>query len=139
MKRPFIAAIVLSIGLLSSTGPAGAADLVVASGPAAQFSPLFTQPVVVVTSMDTLTYYNIDITSHDFRAYDAERGKSLEGPVTDECIAAGLKGTCPLFWTPTIGLGDSPVFGLENTPPGVYDYWCSVHPTTMKGVLVKVI
>ncbi|HET7482933.1 MAG TPA: hypothetical protein VFK89_08740, partial [Actinomycetota bacterium] len=47
------------------------------------------------------------------------------------------KGSCPLFWSPSIGTGESTeVQGLQVLKSGEqYPFYCSIHPG-MKGTIV---
>ncbi|MBW3536869.1 MAG: cupredoxin domain-containing protein [Actinobacteria bacterium] len=66
---------------------------------------------MTLTQGDPLEFTNLDVARHDVTARDA-------GP-------DGL----PLFASETIGTGmTSAVEGLDDLPPGVYDFTCTLHP-----------
>ena len=118
--------------LVGSAPPASAA--VAASGPGG-FAAGYVTPVVVVERGEALTYYNLDVPEHDFVATDAFVPKKSEHK-TKWC--SGFRsGKCPLFWTPTIGAGESTeVLGLKRVKPGTqYGFFCSRHPN-MQGTLI---
>ena len=134
MKRLFLT--LAALVLLSGTAPASpstAEGSPVVSGPGAKFSG-YASAVVVVQPGAKITYYNIDIEKHN---------------VVHDAIADGVyakkkqpwcrdfpKKKCPLFWSQLIGLGDTPVLGLENLEAGkTYSFYCTLHPG-MKGRLV---
>ena len=132
MKRyvPFLPLIGLFLGLSAPSASAAVA----ASGPGG-FAAGYVTPVVVVEKGEALTYYNFDVPEHDFVATDAFVPKKKERR-TKWC--SGFKsGKCPLFWTPTIGAGESTeVFGLQRVKPGKqYGFFCSRHPN-MQGTLI---
>lgn len=110
--------------------PSLAADVYEVSGPAAQFYG-YASPVLAVDPTGTLTLLNVDISLHDIVA-EQDMG-SDDRPWCD----AFEPGSCPLFWSPLVGLGErSEVQGLELLEPGrTYPFVCSIHPV-MRGTLV---
>lgn len=92
-------------------------------------------PPVVVTQQDgTVTYTNADLVRHNVVQDPREDGVAGDGsaPWCNQFDP----GQCPLFWTELIGLSQSAeVQGLEDTPPGSYSFYCTLHPG-MQGTLV---
>jgi plastocyanin len=92
--------------------------------------------VVVAQHNGTLTYANADPTAvHNFVA------ERVYGATTKPWCSASQRqnNTCPLFWSATIGIGQTPVLGLDQaagagTP---YPFFCTVHPN-MKGTLAVI-
>jgi plastocyanin len=107
---------------------------VVATGPGAQFHT-YAPPVVVVEKRGTLTYANFDIARHDF--VQDTKADGVSGPRKKPWCKSFKKRKCPVFWTPTIGVGQQvPVRGLESVKPGAsYTFLCTLHPG-MSGTLV---
>lgn len=132
---PFAAAL-LCLGAAVPSSPATAdegADLVYVSGPGGPLTG-WTVPKLVVRPNDRVTYYNIDAFQHDVVSID------VYGPDTDWCVSAGFApGTCPLIWSPLIGVGQSTkVYGFENVSPGQrIPFVCTIHGA-MKGEVVVV-
>jgi plastocyanin len=131
MRRLSVAITALAITALGAA-PAGAAE--VATGPGA-FQAGFLPPVVVVTQGDTLTYSNFDIAGHNVVASDAFLSRKAARKA--KWCSGFRKGKCPLFWSPTIGTGESTeVLGLNKAKPGTqYGFLCTLHPN-MKGTLL---
>ena len=128
MKKFVIALSLATIPFASTPSHA----VVALSGPAAHITG-FATPVVVVPSGGPLTEVNLDpIFPHDFVASDATRPN-----ITGSWCVGYPEGTCPLFWSPLIGVGESaPVQGLEGLPIGKrYNFTCTLH-TGMRGILV---
>lgn len=119
--------------LLVGAAPASAATAVV-TGPGG-FLAGFLPPVVVIEPGEAITYVNADIAPHDFVAYDSYMTKK-QAKKAPWCSGFG-PGKCPLFWSSTIGAGQSTdVLGTENVVSGeTYTFYCSRHPG-MKGTLV---
>lgn len=118
--------------LATSATPASAA--VAASGPGG-FAAGYVTPVVVVEKGETLTFYNFDVPEHDFVATDAFVPKKREK--RSKWCSGFRSGKCPLFWSPTIGAGESTgVLGLKRVKSGSqYGFFCSRHPN-MQGTLI---
>jgi plastocyanin len=121
-------------GLMVAVSPAPASAAVAASGPGG-FAAGYVTPVVVIQKGEGVTYHNFDVPEHDFVATDAFVPKKKERK-TKWC--SGFRaGRCPLFWTPTIGVGESTeVLGLNRVKSGTqYGFFCSRHPN-MQGTLI---
>jgi plastocyanin len=129
---------------LRSVAPLAAALVVLAAAPAGAATALagpggfaagFATPVVVSAPGETITFINADVSPHDFVA----DGIFLPRKAAKKAkwCSAFRKGTCPLFWTPTITAGESTdVLGVERLESGEqYPFFCSRHPG-MKGTLV---
>ncbi len=81
-----------------------------------------------------ITYYNFDIEKHN--VVQDVHADGVSSKKKQKWCADFPKGDCPLFWSKLIGLGETPVLGLENVEPGeVYTFYCTVHPG-MKGRLL---
>lgn len=111
--------------------PAQASPVVV-TGPGSYIAG-FTTPVVTYVAGQTVTLVNADVQPHNVVAVGATRPDGS----APWCFGY-TSGTCPLFWSDLIGLGESTeVLGLADTTPGtVYDFYCDYHPS-MVGVLVS--
>ena len=131
MRRLLVLPLALGL-LLTLTGPAAAA--VVATAPGG-FTAGFIPPVVVIAKGEGIDYTNADIAPHNFVASGAYVPKKA-AKKTKWCSGFD-KGRCPLFWSPTIGLGDTTsVSGLSRVASGKqYAFICTLHPN-MKGTLV---
>lgn len=131
MRRALV--LTLALGLLAALA-APAHGAVVATGPGG-FTAGFVPPVVVIAEGEGIDYTNADIAPHNFVAADAYVPKKAARK-TKWCSAFD-KGKCPLFWSPTIGLGQSTsVSGLARLKSGdQFGFVCTLHPN-MKGTLV---
>jgi plastocyanin len=116
---------------------AGAAPVraaVAAAGPGG-FAAGFATPVVVAAEGEEITFINTDIAPHDFLADGVfmPRKAAKKAP----WCSGFRRGTCPLFWTPTITAGETTdVSGIERLEAGEqYPFYCSRHPG-MKGTLI---
>jgi len=136
MRRRRIAALTGAAALLGlagapwATSPVSAADLVYVTTPGA-VATTFTPPVLVIRAGDNVTYANADIAPHDVVA-------TVKGPDAPWCAAEGFEpGKCPLFWTPTITVGQTtPIIGLDRVKPGdQIPFICTLH-ANMDGTLV---
>lgn len=126
VKRFGVAAVLacMSLGAMS-----GAGAVVALTQPGSTVSG-YTTPVVFHRAGAELTYTNLDIDAHDVVSDD----NSLDG-APPHCFQFP-PGGCPLFYSPLIGLGEtSPVYGADLVEPGLYGFYCSVHPW-MRGTLV---
>ncbi|MGI8774849.1 MAG: cupredoxin domain-containing protein [Actinomycetota bacterium] len=130
MRRSVVAFSFLAILLLPDS--AGAA--VVATAPGG-FLAGYAPPVVIVEQGEDITYANGDVAPHNFMAPDDFLRKKKAKKV--KWCSAYDKGKCPLFWSETIGAGETTeVLGLEGLEPGnEYAFFCSVHPN-MRGTLI---
>jgi plastocyanin len=87
---------------------------------------------VVTASGGTVEFVNLDLDIHNFTAFDAYLPKK-KAKTTPWC-GAYRKNKCPVFWSKTIGPGETQVQGLDSIEPGEYTFFCTVHPA-MKGTL----
>lgn len=119
-----------ALSLAVMTVPAHAAGLVYASGPGSQAG--WTVPAMTMRAGDTITYVNVDLAQHNFIALGAY-GSSTRG-----WCGGFATGSCPIFWSKTVGLGgQAQVFGLDQVVPGtVYTFYCTVHGTVQSGKLI---
>ncbi len=98
----------LFLGVLTTAAPPAAPAIVL---PTQVTSVNFTYvpPEITIRQGGRVTYTNIDIALHNVTS-----------------LAAGKGG--PLFTSDTIAAGEvTPVIGVENLAPGVYDYTCTLH------------
>ena len=118
--------------LLIVSAPAGAAQVATAPG---GFLAGWIPPVVVIAEGEGITYSNADIAPHNFIAVDAVLPRKAAKKA--KWCSAYDKGKCPLFWSPTIGTGETTeVLGLSRVKSGEqYGFFCSVHPN-MQGTLI---
>ena len=121
--------VVLVVGPIA---PAGAAEVVTGPG---GFVAGFVPPVVVIAEGEGIKYTNADIAPHNFVAADAFLPKKAAKKA--KWCSSYDAGKCPLFWSLTIGTGESTeVLGLETLSAGdQYAFLCTLHPN-MKGTLV---
>ena len=131
MRRLLVLPLALALGVLLA-GPAAAA--VVATAPGG-YAAGWIPPVVVIAEGEGIDYTNADIAPHNFVAANSYVPKKA-AKKTKWCSAFD-KGKCPLFWSPTIGLGDTTtVSGLNRVVSGKqYAFICTLHPN-MKGTLI---
>jgi plastocyanin len=117
-------------------GPGDVAAPHIVAGPQAQFAGYATPAMVASKASGRVLYTNLDVVRHDV----------VQDPRTDGVGGSGkdpwckrFKGTCPAFWTPLIGLGETTeLLGLQNTVAGKnYTFYCSLHPG-MRGTLAVV-
>lgn len=130
MRRGLIA--LVSLLVLGAAAPAQAA--VALTGPGG-FLAGYLPPVVVTAPGEAITYANGDIAPHNFVALGSFIPKKAAKKA--EWCSAYDKGKCPLFWSPTIGIGETTeVSGVERLKSGEqYEFYCSLHPN-MKGTLI---
>lgn len=129
--RKLILPLILSFALLAPTQAQAAVAVTGPGGFVAGFLP----PVVVMAPGEGITYANVDIAPHNFVALDSFMDKK-QAKKAQWCSGYD-KGKCPLFWSPTISLGNTTeVLGLENLESGeTHSFYCSLHPG-MKGTLI---
>ncbi len=99
------------------------------------FAAGFLTPVVVIAPGEAITFTNLDAAPHNFVASDAFVPKKAAKKA--KWCSGFDKGKCPLFWSPTIGTGESAaVEGTDKVEAGAqYAFICTLHPN-MKGTLV---
>jgi plastocyanin len=118
--------------LLAVAAPAGAAQVATTPG---GFLAGWVPPVVVIAEGEGITYSNADIAPHNFIASDAMLTRKAAKKA--KWCSGYDKGKCPLFWSPTIGTGETTeVSGLSKVKAGEqYGFFCSLHPN-MQGTLI---
>jgi plastocyanin len=122
----------LLVGVLAAVIPTSSAHAVVAvSLPGAAGSGYVTEAVVTPVG-GPVTLVNLDIDIHNFTAFEEYLPKK-EAKSTPWC-GSFQKKKCPVFWSETIGPGQTQVQGLDGVEPGEYTFYCTVHPA-MKGSL----
>lgn len=129
--RRLLLSLTLCLALLAPTQAQAAVAVTGPGGFVAGFLP----PVVVVAPGEGITYANADVAPHNFIAQDSFMTKK-QAKKAKWCSGYD-KGKCPLFWSPTISLGNTTeVLGLENLKSGeTHVFYCSLHPG-MKGTLI---
>lgn len=122
-------ALMLVVGPIA---PAGAAEVATVPG---SFVAGFVPPAVVIAEGEGINYSNADIAPHNFVAAGAFLPKKAARKA--KWCSSYDAGRCPLFWSLTIGTGDSTeVLGLERLVAGdQFAFLCTLHPN-MKGTLV---
>ena len=125
--------VVLCVVVLVAAFASPASAAVVATVPGG-FASGYVAPVVVLTEGEALTYYNFDVAPHNVVADSVYLSKKAARKAK-WCTA--FEGKCPLFWSPTITVGESTeVLGLDALKSGdQYGFLCTVHPN-MKGTLI---
>jgi plastocyanin len=133
---PFVTLILLVSPTPAAPAASPAAEgLSVVSGAAAKFYGYAT-PLVLVEPGAQITYYNFDIEKHNV-VHDAIADGVFAKKKQPWCRDF-TPGKCPLFWSKMIGLGDTPIKGLQNLEAGqLYTFYCTLHPG-MKGHLLAV-
>ena len=132
MKKIAVATFtILALALLPASS-ASAAEAVAGPG---GFAAGFITRAVVVAAGEGITFTNLDAPQHNFIADGVFLAKKAAKKA--EWCTAYPKGKCPLFWSPSIGTGESTeVQGLESLKSGEqYPFYCSIHPG-MKGTIV---
>lgn len=86
---------------------------------------LYLPPVVVVEQGDTLMFQNRDSAPHNIAA----QARRAAGPNGRMFMSATIRSTAAAPNPIT------EVVGVDATPPGAYNFYCTVHPQ-MNGVLV---
>ena len=120
------------VGALAAAVPLSSAQAVVAAAPPGAAGSGYATQTVVTATGGVVEFVNLDLDAHNLIAYQEYLPKK-EAKTQPWC--SGYKKTkCPLFWSETIGPGETQVQGLEDIEPGDYAFFCSVHPS-MKGTL----
>ncbi|MDQ4064805.1 MAG: plastocyanin/azurin family copper-binding protein [Actinomycetota bacterium] len=119
--------------VVASAAPAHARAAI--AGPGA-FATGFATPVVVTSPGGQVTLFSSDVAPHNFVASDTFLTKKQAKKA--EWCTSYARGKCPLFWSPTIAAGEqADVMGLEYVESGTqYAFFCSLHPSSMRGTLV---
>lgn len=79
----------------------------------------YATPVLVLSRSAPATFANLDLILHDIRS------------------VANAPNNQPYFSSDAIGPGETAsIDGLAGTPAGVYEFYCSLHETTMRGTAV---
>ncbi len=121
MRKILIAASMSLIAALSAV-PSQAAVNTAVAGPGG-FQAGYATPKVLVVKSQPVTFVNADAAEHDVVSVRFKQGST----------------TVPLFKSNVIGTGETdPVVGLTLLPTGDYAFYCSIHPSTMKGTITIV-
>ena len=124
--------IALLIGAIVALVPFQPAHAVVAAAPPGAAGVGYVTQNVVTAAGGVIEFVNLDIDVHNFTAFETYLPKK-EAKSTPWC-GSYTKKKCPVFWSETIGPGQTQVQGLDQIEPGTYTFFCSVHPA-MKGTL----
>ena len=122
----------LLVGTLMAALPMSHAHAVVAAATLGAAGSGYTTDTVVTASGGTVEFVNLDLDIHNFTAFDDYLPK--KAAKTTPWCGAYKKNKCPVFWSKTIGPGETQVQGLDSIEPGEYTFFCTVHPA-MKGTL----
>ena len=128
--------VALLAGVITALAPLQPAQAVVAAAPPGAAGAGYATQNVVTAAGGVIEFVNTDIDIHNFTAFETYLPKKV-AKTTSWCGSYSKK-KCPVFWSPTIGPGQTQVQGLDNIEPGTYTFFCSVHPA-MKGTLQVVI
>jgi glucose/arabinose dehydrogenase len=111
--RARLVALVVTLALTLIPAPVSAADATVTTSGMA-----FVPDELTINRGDGLIHHNADAFDHNVTSVDT-----------------GIDGT-PLFSGDTIGPGQTTrVEGVEELAPGSYEFYCSIHSSTMRGTL----
>ena len=120
------------VAVLVAAVPLSPAHAVVAAAPPGAAGAGYATENVVTAAGGAIEFVNLDIDVHNFTAYEEYLPKKA-AKSTPWC-GSYRKTKCPVFWSETIGPGQTQVQGLDQIEPGTYTFFCSVHPA-MKGTL----
>ena len=126
------ATVALLAGVLTAAFPMSPAHAVVAAAPPGAAGSGYATENVVTAAGGAIEFVNLDVDIHNFTAFEEYLPKK-EAKSTPWC-GSYKKKKCPVFWSETIGPGQTQVQGLDEIEPGTYTFFCSVHPE-MKGSL----
>jgi polyvinyl alcohol dehydrogenase (cytochrome) len=113
--------------------PSGTNGTHIVTTPGSQYYGYVTRAMVAQRD-GTLTYTNSDVVRHD--VVQDPRKDGVAGDGSAPWCNRFNEGECPLFWTELIGLSQQVIVqGVNETAPGTYSYYCSLHPG-MVGTLV---
>ena len=128
---------VLGVALALVLAAAAPAQAVVAAAVPGSYLAGWATPVIVTRVGGPVTVANTDVTPHRLVADGSFLPKKTakKAPWCSNYLAK----KCPLFWSETVGLGQSaPLQGLEYIKSGEqYPFVCEIH-ANMSGVLVGV-
>lgn len=133
-RRKLIVALGLIMALATVGGGAEAAGTpVIVSGPGS-FASTYTQPVIIVSPGDEVTYVNLDAQRHDVLSLAR---RAPEDPQPEWCEFVNTT-PCPVVGSALIGLGaTTPLLGLEDVVAGeTYEFFCSLHSTMFGHIVV---
>ena len=122
----------LAAGAVVALAPLQPAHAVVAAAPPGAAGTGYATQTVVTPAGGLIEFVNTDIDVHNFTAFEAYLPKK-DAKTTPWC-GTYPKKKCPVFWSETIGPGQTQVQGLDAIEPGRYTFFCTVHPQ-MKGTL----
>ena len=117
-------------------GPGTGEPAQVVAGPFAEATG-YTEPTIEVDVGGRLSFSNFDVVAHDV-VHDVAAdgfGGSADMPWCGGTHHA--EGPCPVFWSPSIGSGETTlVLGLNNVQAGhAYAFFCTLHHS-MRGTLI---
>ena len=129
-------ATILAAAALVVAGSAPAHAAVAAAGPGG-FVAGFATPVVVAAQGEAISFANADVAPHNFVADGVYLSKK-DAKKARWCTAYTSK-TCPLFWSATVGAGETAdVEGVEGLESGKqYPFFCSVHPGMKRTLVIR--
>jgi plastocyanin len=120
------------VGVVVALAPLQPAHAIVAAAPPGAAGFGYATQQVVTAPGGVIEFVNLDIDIHNFTAYKAYLSKA--DAKTRSWCGSFPKKKCPVFWSETIGPGQTQVEGLDDIDPGEYTFFCTNHPS-MKGTL----